>query len=74
MRKEIESIMRELECSRETAEELAEEMHRADDTEQETATGGAWEMTDEEAERLLNDLAEREEETLNAMYNYYYGN
>lgn len=38
MRKEIEAIMRELECSRETAEEIAEEIHRAD-TDQETATG-----------------------------------
>lgn len=31
-------------------------------------------MTDEEAERLLNELSEQEEETINAMYNYYYGN
>lgn len=72
MRKEIEAIIRELECSRETAEEISEEMHQAD-TEQETATGEAWEMTDEEAERLLNELAEYEEGVINAMYDYYYG-
>ena len=72
MSKEIEAIMLELECSKETAEEISEEMNRAE-TEQGTATGGALEMTDEEAERLLNELAEYEEGVINAMYDYYYG-